>query len=91
MPLAVGGEDLSNVIIVTSKGATRHRQGGVRRGRSRRNTAPIRVSAVADRIRQRLPMPRRRPASLTAEGTFEMKGLPGPRLFRVDGLPPAGC
>ena len=85
VPLAVGGDDVTNVMIVTSKGTSV--SGKVTfEGAKPSNTAPIRVSAVAVDGDALMPMPGGS-ASLTPEGTFEMKGLMGHRLFRVNGLP----
>ena len=85
VPLSVGGDDVTNVMIVTSKGATV--SGKVTfEGAKPSNTAPIRVSAVAVDADSPIAMPGGS-ASLTPEGTFEMKGQMGPRLFRVNGLP----
>lgn len=85
-PLSVAGDDVSNVMVVTSRGTTVTGR-VVFEGGKPVNTAPVRVSAVA--IDGDGPMGMMSgSASLTAEGTFEMKGMMGPRLFRVNGLPP---
>ena len=85
VPLSVGGDDISNVMVVTSKGTSI--SGKVTfEGAKPSNTAPIRVSAVAIDGDNTGAMPGGS-ASLTPEGTFEMKGQMGPRLFRVNGLP----
>ena len=85
VPLSVGGDDVSNVMIVTSKGATVTGKMTFE-GAKPTNTAPIRVSAMAIDADSPMAMPGGS-ASLTPEGTFEMKGQMGPRLFRVNGLP----
>ena len=86
VPLSVGGDDVSNVMVVTSKGASV--TGRVTfEGAKPSNTAPIRVSAVAVDADASMSLGGGS-ASLTSEGTFEMKGQMGPRLFRVNGLPP---
>ena len=83
--LSVGGDDVSNVMVVTSKGTTL--TGRVTfEGAKPSNTAPIRVAATAIDADSSIAMPSGS-ASLTPEGTFEMKGQMGPRLFRVNGLP----
>lgn len=85
VPLSVGGDDVSNVMIVTSKGASV--SGRVTfEGAKPTNTAPLRVMAAAIDADGPMSMPGGS-TSITAEGTFEMKGLMGPRLFRVNGLP----
>jgi protocatechuate 3,4-dioxygenase beta subunit len=85
-PLSVAGDDVSNVMVVTSKGTTVSGR-VVFEGGKPANTAPVRVSAVAIDADSPMGMPGGS-TSLTAEGTFEMKGMMGPRLFRVNGLPP---
>ena len=85
-PLSVAGDDVSNVMVVTSKGTTVSGRVVFEGGRPA-NTAPVRVSAVATDAESPMGMPGGS-ASLTPEGTFEMKGMMGPRLFRVNGLPP---
>ena len=85
-PLSVTGDDVSNVMLVTSKGTTVSGR-LVFEGGKPANTAPVRVSAVATDADGPMGMAGGS-ASLTAEGTFEMKGMMGPRLFRVNGLPP---
>lgn len=85
-PLIVGGDDVSNVMIVTSKGTSVSGR-VVFEGAKPSNTAPVRVSAVATDADGPMAMSGGS-SSITAEGTFEMKGMMGPRLFRVNGLPP---
>ena len=86
VPISVGGDDLSNVTLVTSKGTTVTGR-VVFDGGKPTNTAPIRVSSPSIDSDSSMPMPGGN-ASLTPEGTFELKGIMGPRLFRVNGLPP---
>ena len=85
-PLTVGGDDVSNVMVVTSKGTSVSGR-VVFEGGKPTNTAPVRVSAVATDADGPMAMPGGS-ASLTADSTFELKGMMGPRLFRVNGLPP---
>jgi protocatechuate 3,4-dioxygenase beta subunit len=85
VPISVGGEDLSNVMIVTSKGTTVSGR-VVFEGAKPANTAPIRVSMMAIDADGPMAMPGGS-ASLTPEGTFEIKGVMGQRLVRVNGLP----
>ena len=86
VPLSVSGEDMSNVIIVTTKGATATGR-VVYEGGSKPTTSSIRISAAA--TDQDGPMALvSGSSSVTPEGTFEIKGLSGPRIFRVSNIPP---
>jgi protocatechuate 3,4-dioxygenase beta subunit len=85
VPLSVGGEDVANVIIATSKGTTAsgrvvYEGGGAPKVNTLRITAS---SAESDGPMAMLGGS----ASVTAEGTFEIKGLAGPRIFRVMNVP----
>ena len=85
IPLSVSGEDLSNVIIVTSKGATASGR-VVYEGGSKPTTNLMRISAAA--VDDSGPMTLvSGSSSLTPEGTFEIKGLSGQRVFRVGNIP----
>jgi hypothetical protein len=86
-PLSVGGEDVSNVVIMTSKGTSVSGRITFEGGAKPANTATVRVSAMAAES-DGSPMLSGGSSSLTPEGTFEIKGLMGQRLFRVNGLPP---
>lgn len=84
VPLSVGGEDLANVLVATARGAT---AAGtvVFEGGSRPTVNRLRISA-ASLDGGPLGMPGGS-SSVTAEGTFELRGLAGPRIFRVANLP----
>jgi hypothetical protein len=85
VPLTVSGEDMSNVIIVTTKGASATGR-VVYEGGSKPTANTIRISAAA--TDDTGPMTLISGASsVTAEGTFEIKGLSGQRVFRVNGIP----
>jgi hypothetical protein len=85
VPISVTGEDLSNVVIATSKGTTVSGrvlyEGG---DKPRANT--LRVSAASLDGDNPL-MALGASSSVTAEGTFEIKGVSGPRMFRVANVP----
>jgi hypothetical protein len=86
MPLSVGGEDLENVVVVTSRGG---RAAGrvVFEDGAKPASASIRVSAMP--TEQDLPfMGGVSSAGAGSNGAFELKGLTGPRLFRVMNPPP---
>ena len=83
-PIAVAGEDLSGVVVITSRGATLTGTVGGRWGSA---TQPE-VSGLQVTAR---PVPfergaRPRPARVDAEGTFTLTNLFGPSLIRVRGL-----
>jgi hypothetical protein len=85
VPLTVTSEDMSNVLIVTTKGATATGR-VVYEGGSKPTVNTLRVTA---------PSPDQDgpagmlggSASVTADGTFEFMGLAGRRLFRVANIP----
>jgi Carboxypeptidase regulatory-like domain len=88
LPVTVSGEDLSNVVITTSKGATASGKVTFEGGRPPSATN-VRVTSMADEGETPLLDARGGlGASLKPDGTFELKGLTGSRrLFRVAGLP----
>ena len=86
VPLVVAGEDVPNVIVVTSKGSSVSGRIVFEGGSKPTNTAPLRISAAAVDNDGPMGMPGGS-ASVTAEGTFEIKGLMGQRLIRPTGLP----
>lgn len=87
LPISVSGEDVSNVIIVTTKGATATGQVTYEGGMKPANATNVRVMA--------LPLdPGDGPVVfgggsgvVKPDGTFELKSLSGTRAFRVLGLP----
>jgi hypothetical protein len=85
VPLSVGGEDIANVVIVTSKGATATGrvvwEGGVK---PKVNT--LRITAASAEAEGPMAL-LGGSGSVTAEGTFELKGLAGARIFRVTNVP----
>jgi protocatechuate 3,4-dioxygenase beta subunit len=85
VPLSVGAEDVSNVVIVTSKGAAV--QGRVVwEGGTKPTANTLRITAASADGEPALAM-LGGSGSVTAEGTFELKGLAGHRLFRVANVP----
>ncbi|MEX1128299.1 MAG: carboxypeptidase-like regulatory domain-containing protein, partial [Vicinamibacterales bacterium] len=85
VPLTVTSEDMSNVLIVTTKGATATGR-VVYEGGSKPTVSTVRVTA---------PSPDQDgpaglfggSASVTADGTFEFTGLAGRRIFRAANIP----
>ncbi len=87
LPVTVNGEDLSGVVIVTSKGATATGHLTFEGGAKPATLTSIRVTATAAEMDG--PMAGfAGPGSVKADGTFEVKGLSGNRIVRVAGLPP---
>jgi hypothetical protein len=83
LPIAVGGGDLTGVILTTSRGATV--SGTITPdGGGRIETSSIRVSAPPVRARPGGSVPR---AQVTSTGSFDLEGLLGPHSFRFDQLP----
>ena len=83
-PIAVAGEDLTGITVVTSRGATlTGTVGGVWGSATQPEVSGLQVSAQ--------PVPfdgsvRTRPARVDADGTFTLTSLFGPSLIRVGGL-----
>jgi protocatechuate 3,4-dioxygenase beta subunit len=85
VPLSVSGEDMSNVMVATSKGTSASGR-VVYEGGSQPTANTLRISAASREPDSPFGMPGGS-ASVTAEGTFELKGLAGPRIFRVGNIP----
>jgi hypothetical protein len=83
VPLTVAGDDLANVTIVTSKGGTA--TGHVTFDGPRPPTNTIRITSMPIDSEG---MALFGAAGLKEDGTFELKGLSGPRLIRVAAAPP---
>lgn len=86
VPLSVAGDDLSGVVVVTSKGASVSGRIVFEGGARPANTGPLRITAMMIDNDTPLGMPGGS-ATVTPEGTFEIKGLIGPRLIRPTSLP----
>jgi hypothetical protein len=85
IPLSVAGDDLANVVIATSKGTSASGKVTYEGGSApSRNT--LRISAASPDAEGPM-MLIGASSSVTAEGTFEIRGLAGPRLFRVTNMP----
>jgi carboxypeptidase family protein len=88
LPLSVTGEDLVNVVITTTKGATaggRVTFDGAQPPGSTLRVMP--VSGDPESGPMGMPLGGGPGAALKQDGTFELKGLTGNRLFRITGLP----
>ena len=84
VPITVSGDDMANVIIVTSRGTTA--SGRVVYEGGNRPPGNVRVSAVSAADDSPVAFAGGS-ATVTPEGTFEIKGLAGARIFRVANLP----
>ena len=86
LPISVNGEDLSNVVIVTSKGATASGRLTFDDGSKPASMTSIRLSASP--LDAEGPVfAFAGPGSVKADGTFELKGLSGTRIIRPANLP----
>jgi len=87
LPISVSGEDISNVIVVTTKGTTATGKLVYDGGTKPSTTSQVRVMAQ--------PLDNDNPmfgggmgATVKDDGSFEIKGLAGPRMIRAANLPP---
>lgn len=85
LPITVGGEDLSNVVIVTSKGATASGRISFEGGTPPPATG-IRITAMPAEMEG--PVMAGGAATAKEDGSFQLRGLSGRRLVRVGNLPP---
>ena len=84
VPLAVAGEDISNIILTTSKGGTAVGQVSFDGGRPP-SVSSIRItSSAADADGPSIAGM----GSVKEDGTFELKGLSGTRVIRLGNAPP---
>lgn len=88
-PVSVSGDDMLNVMIVTSKGTTASGRVTFEDGPPPPTLTTVRIMAVPAENEPRFFGPGGGPQSVTAEGTFELRGLSGVRLIRVMN-PPSG-
>jgi protocatechuate 3,4-dioxygenase beta subunit len=84
-PLAVAGEDVSGILLTTSRGGTATGS-VVFDGPRPASTTSIRVTSMA--VDSDGPALGGGGASPKEDGSFELKGLSGPRLIRVANTPP---
>ena len=90
VPLVVAGEDLPNIVLTTTKGATATGKVTFEGGAKPPNVTSIRISAPpADSPAMTLGFAGAPgPGAVKEDGTFELKGLAGQRLIRTAALPP---
>ena len=89
VPVSVSGSDIDGIVIATSRGATVIGHVTFSGGRSPNSAAAMQVAAVSTEPDQMPIGPGGFGARVTADGTFELRGLIGPSMFRI-GNPPAG-
>ena len=89
MPLSVSGEDVSNLVLVTAKGASASGRLTFEGGAPPSGITNIRVTPVSADGESGPTMMMGNANSVKADGTFELKGLLGSRLFRLMNLPAA--
>jgi protocatechuate 3,4-dioxygenase beta subunit len=87
LPVTVGGQDLANVVILTSKGATASGHVIFEGGGKPNSLTGIRVLAIAAENEAPMLGMGGSSASVKAEGTFELRGLSGVRSIRPAALP----
>jgi protocatechuate 3,4-dioxygenase beta subunit len=87
LPVTVGGEDLTNVVILTSKGATASGHVTFEGAGKPPALTGIRISASSAENEGPVPMMGGGSGGVKADGTFELRGLSGARIIRPAGLP----
>jgi hypothetical protein len=87
LPISVNGEDISNVVIVTAKGASASGRLTFEDGAKPANLTNIRVTPTSTDGEPGPGMMFGDSNSVKADGTFEVHGLTGTRLFRVVNVP----
>ena len=88
LPISVAGEDLSNVVVMTSKGATASGHLTFEGGAKPNNITSMRVMASAADSEAGPAMGIGGVNTVKADGTFEVRGVLGSRLLRVMNVPP---
>jgi protocatechuate 3,4-dioxygenase beta subunit len=87
MPLTVSGEDMSNVVIVTSKGATASGRLVFEGSANPPATTGVRVTAASADLEGPL-LGGGGAGQAKEDGSFQLRGLSGRRLLRAGNLPP---
>ena len=89
LPLVVAGEDIPNLVLVTSKGSTATGRVAFEDGTKPPSMTNIRISATpADGEGAAVAIGGLAGGNVKADGSFELKGLAGNRLVRASNLPP---
>ena len=85
LPISVAGEDLNNLLIMTSKGGTASGRLIFEGGAKPPAATGVRITAAAADMDS--PMMGSSPATAKEDGSFELKGLSGRRVIRAANLP----
>ena len=88
VPVTVAGEDLPNIIVVTAKGGKAAGKLTFEGGSKPPNVTSVRVSAVGTDDGGGMSFGAGGAGSVKEDGSFELAGLAGQKLIRVNGLPP---
>jgi hypothetical protein len=89
VPVTVAGEDLPNIILVTAKGGKAAGKLTFEGGNKPSNLGPVRVNAVGTDDGPSISFGGGGGSgSVKEDGSFELTGLSGQKLIRVNGLPP---
>jgi hypothetical protein len=87
LPVSVAGEDLSNVVIITTKGASATGHLTYEGGMKPTNAGNVRIMAMPVDPGDGPVISGGGSGSVKADNSFELKGLTGTRTFRALGLP----
>lgn len=87
LPIAVAGEEIANMVVVTSKGATATGRISFEGGAKPANLAGIRINVMPADPSDGPMMMGASGAATKADGSFELKGLAGAKLIRAGNLP----
>lgn len=87
LPITVAGEDISNVVIITTKGATATGHLTYEGGVKPTNAGNVRIMAMPVDSGDGPVISGGGSGSVKADNSFELKGLTGTRTFRALGLP----
>jgi protocatechuate 3,4-dioxygenase beta subunit len=87
LPLTVSGEDMANVVIVTSKGATASGRLVFEGSGNPPATAGVRITAASAEMDNPL-LGGGGAGQAKEDGSFQLRGLAGRRLLRAANLPP---
>lgn len=88
VPVSLSGSDVDGLVIATSTGATVTGHVTFSGGRAPSGSSAMQVTAISTEPDQ-MPMgPGGFSARVAADGTFELRGLSGPSMFRLGNPPP---
>jgi 5-hydroxyisourate hydrolase-like protein (transthyretin family) len=90
VPVTVAGDDVTNVVVVTTKGATAAGRVTFDGASQPPSLTSVRVVATAADNEPTMVFPgpgNASPGSVATDGSFDLRGLAGTRLLRVMGLP----